>query len=281
MTEAREKRYAMNIALLMPAYNPGSYLEAALNSAVAQLTVVDRIIVQDAGSSDGSREVYARADERVQVAIEADGGQADALNKALARTDADWVGWLNADDVLYEASLARIREAILRNPDANVIVGGWATIDDRGSEIQRRKAHQPTVHSLLRGLSMPFSGSLFIRADHLRRIGAFRAQFHYCMDYDLYVRLWDDVETRTVTVDGVLGALRIVPGTKTSEHPWRFVKEAMRIRKAHASGIWRGLEAVLGVFIHSVLVASTRVRGSDIYRQARTRLLSVRGYVER
>ena len=63
-----------------------------------------QFVVQDACSPDGTEEILKSFLGRgVDISIEPDHGQADALNRGFARTSADVMGYLNSDDFYFLA----------------------------------------------------------------------------------------------------------------------------------------------------------------------------------
>ena len=66
--------------------------------------------------------------------MEPDRGQADAVNKGLARASGEIIGWLNSDDVYCESTLRRVLDAFRSEPDADVVYG-------RADHIEIGRAH--------------------------------------------------------------------------------------------------------------------------------------------
>lgn len=83
------------------AFNAAEALRRTLESVNAQTFGGVEQIVVDGGSTDGSVELIARCGRRVTWWVsEADGGIADAFNKATRRASGDYICYLNAGDVL-------------------------------------------------------------------------------------------------------------------------------------------------------------------------------------
>ncbi|MBS1882628.1 MAG: glycosyltransferase family 2 protein [Actinobacteria bacterium] len=96
----------------------GRYLSAAVDSALAQDHPRTRVIVVDDGSTDDSRAVLRAYEGRAVVVLQANGGQASALNAGLARCRGDVVMFLDADDVLHPAAARRAAAALAGDPGA-------------------------------------------------------------------------------------------------------------------------------------------------------------------
>lgn len=256
------------IDILMPSYNSGAYLYEAVQSALSQMGPRDRLIVQDAVSTDNTLEILRRInDSRLSVISEKDNGQAHALNLALARSTADWVGWLNADDLYLPGGLSAVRGSMLA--DCDVVIGDFQLINGDGRIQSLMKPKLATLESIIWGRLIPFSGALFVRREFLDSVGSFDPRYNFCMDYELYLRLWARPELRVAKVEAYVGALRIYDGTKTASSPWGFVREA---RRARATSMRTWSHRVIGTcatVFHAALALSGRVRSTDVYRRIR------------
>lgn len=89
-------------------FNYGRFLPEAIESACAQTHDKVRVIVVDDGSTDDSRELLHGYEDRVEVVLKENGGQASALNTGMERCEGDIVMFLDADDVLRPDAAARV-----------------------------------------------------------------------------------------------------------------------------------------------------------------------------
>ncbi len=256
----------------MPSWNAGRLIVEAAESVLSGLDKDDELVVQDGLSDDGSiNALLDIGDPRIKIESRADAGQADALQRALERATGEWVGWVNADDVVSGDGLRTIRQFALQSrPDVSVVFGDYSLVDLEGKVLQVLRPGPLAISQLLWGGRRPFNGSMLIRRERLHTVGGFDASYKYCMDYELYLRLWRD-EGLTQYLPVAVGALRIHDGTKTTENPWAFVEEAHRARLAH-SGRGRLAPPIWWARAHHFLtVATTGVRGTRIYRRIRDR----------
>jgi glycosyltransferase involved in cell wall biosynthesis len=112
------------ISVVTPSYNQAAYLEATLRSVIAQRRDVDEYFVLDGGSSDGSAAII----DRHAAAIDhwhsqPDGGQAAAIADGFARATGDILFWINSDDLVAPAAVARVRRAFAEHPEWDVLTG--------------------------------------------------------------------------------------------------------------------------------------------------------------
>lgn len=103
-----------DVTVVVPAYNPGTYLHGCLESLAAQSIGADRlqVVVVDDGSTDGSAELLDRfAAERDGFEVvhqENSGGPARPCNVGLARARGRYVFFLGSDDQLGSEALERM-----------------------------------------------------------------------------------------------------------------------------------------------------------------------------
>ncbi len=109
------------VSILIPAYNAGEWLAAAVESALAQTWPRKEIIVLNDGSRDGTLAVARRFESRgVRVQTQENQGAAATRNRLFTLCQGDYIQWLDADDLLSPDKVQRqMREAQrLANPRA-------------------------------------------------------------------------------------------------------------------------------------------------------------------
>ncbi|HVS85857.1 MAG TPA: glycosyltransferase family 2 protein [Gaiellaceae bacterium] len=175
------------VSIVTPCLEPGDRLARCLDSVAAQTYPAVEHIVVDGGSTDGTVELLRS--RGVRYVSEPDNGQTDALNKGFALATGDWLGWLNADDVLTPHAIELVIDAVRAAPEA-----GWAYGDCTmrlGDTVhQWTPPRELTVRMFERGNPIPQPGALVARWA-LERVGPLDEELHLAMDYDLWLRLFD------------------------------------------------------------------------------------------
>jgi glycosyltransferase involved in cell wall biosynthesis len=93
-----------------------------VNSALAQSFAGFELILVDDGSTDGSLDTVGDlADPRIRILRQANAGASAARNAGLAAARADWVAFLDADDLWLPDHLAELHRIREQHPDAGLI----------------------------------------------------------------------------------------------------------------------------------------------------------------
>lgn len=130
------------VSVVVPCYNYGAFLPAAVSSALDQEGVdVDVLIVDDA-STNGSTAVAQRLaaeDSRVDLLVhETNRGHITTYNDGLAKASGDYVVLLSADDMLVPGSLARAAALLESDPRIGLVYGHAPAFTDTPPELDTR-----------------------------------------------------------------------------------------------------------------------------------------------
>ena len=222
----------MQITIVTPSYNQGTFLEETLRSVIGQEGIDLDYIVIDGGSTDGSGEILERyADRIAYLQRQPDGGQTDALIQGFERARGEVMGWLNADDLLEPGALAEVAAHFSDNPSDRFIFGDSTWIDEHGGML-RRKREMPFVRSVwLRTYDYIPQPSAFWRSDLYREVGGLDPSFEQAMDADLFARFAD--RTRPRHVRRFWSRMRSHAGQKNVRLRARSNEEEARIRSRY------------------------------------------------
>lgn len=178
----------MKISVVTPSFNQGAYLEATLRSLLSQNYPDLELIVIDGGSTDHSVEIIRRYESFLSHwESERDRGQSHALNKGFAHVHGAIWTWLNSDDLLEPGVLQRVAGLFQEHPEVGVVYGDCVYVAQDGETIVGEFRGEP--YSRLRHLAHRFIAqpSCFFRSSMVPP--AVREDLHYCMDYDLWLKL--------------------------------------------------------------------------------------------
>ena len=176
------------VSVLTPSFNQGRFIGDCLRSVANQTYGNIEHIVMDGGSSDETIDVLKATQGPVRWSSEPDRGQSHALNKALAASQGEYIGWLNSDDAYADRrSVAGAVEVFQKHPEVGVVYGHSLVINAENRVLQFYWAPPAAERLLFTGLRYT-QPSVFIR----RRVlpdGFVREDLNYVMDRDLWLRL--------------------------------------------------------------------------------------------
>lgn len=110
------------ITVIVPVYKAEAYLAECIDSILSQTFSDFEIILVDDGSPDRSGEIcdaYAEKYSNIRVIHQQNQGQAAARNHALAVASAQWICFVDSDDLIHPTMLEHLYQAI-RNSGAPV-----------------------------------------------------------------------------------------------------------------------------------------------------------------
>jgi glycosyltransferase involved in cell wall biosynthesis len=220
------------VSVLTPSFNQEAWLPDNLRSVAIQTYPHIEHIVMDGGSTDGSLTALEEADPPVVWRSEADGGQADALNKAFALCRGEIIGWLNSDDAYFDGRVvADVAACFEAHPEADVVYGHAARVTADGRVVVFVWV-PPFSRALMRRICYLIQPAVFMR----RR--ALEARFlddsyQFAMDWELWLRLGEAHRFRRIP--RVLAIDRLQPGRKMKT--WESVFKADRARLAESHGV--------------------------------------------
>lgn len=225
-SEACERDTFPLISVVIPCYNPGPFLQDALDSVLDQDDEIE-IVVQDGGSTDGTVELLQSYGEKIRFESEPDSGQSQALNRALSRASGEFIGWLNADDYYASGTFGVIRSAIDENPKAKLFFGDFAMVQEDGQQLRRYYVPALRWERLFSHGLYIWSGASFFHKELFQEYGGFDESLHYCMDLEFLLRVGKAVES--VHIPQTLGCFRLHDASKSGGVPLKFVRESHRV----------------------------------------------------
>lgn len=177
------------LSVCIACYNQAHFLDDALRSIHDQMFDGAEIILVDDGSTDRTPQWSGRAG--IRYVGQPNRGLSAARNAGLAAARADYVTFLDADDIYLPGAFDAAVSLLDRKPDLAFVYGGYRHVD---SDLGPMRDFPPEIHAdgyagLLRRNHIGMHATVFYRRQALVAAGGFDTGLRACEDYDLYLRL--------------------------------------------------------------------------------------------
>ena len=185
------------ITVITICYNAGRMLPLTLESVLAQDFDDFEYIIQDGGSTDGTPDIIAAYKEKFEAKNipfiynrEPDGGIYDAMNKAAASANGQYINFMNAGDCLYSSDVLRkvalvIADRSASDPAGCDIVFGDCAVYEFGRFFKYQKSPDEIE------TKMPFSHQSVFARSELLRTHPFNTGYKFSADYDFLLTMHD------------------------------------------------------------------------------------------
>ena len=220
------------ISIIIPIYNAAPTLQRCLDSIHSQTYPYKELIIMDAGSTDGSIEIIKNNEHSITYwESQADKGIHHAWNKALAKTNGDWIYFLGADDFFWgDTVLSKIAAKIEEIKDRTLIVyGKVAQLQSDGTLFQMTgDSWDKLQQSFIQGITIDHQ-AIFHHRELFRLFGNFKEDYLICGDYELLLRYLKDHDP--IFIDETIAGRPYTGISSQAENILTLVKERMRARQ--------------------------------------------------
>lgn len=192
-----------SISVVTAVYNKHDTVAEALDSLFAQTHLHVESVVIDGGSNRKTLEVLESYRRQIGYFVsENDKGIYDALNKGIARSSGDVVGFLHADDVLHDIQVLERIATAFENPTVQAVYGDLVYVaEDDPRKVIRIWRSGPFRLSRLYCGWMPPHPTFYARRSLYEQLGAFDLRYRIAADYDNMLRLLRGVDGRGSQVE--------------------------------------------------------------------------------
>jgi glycosyltransferase involved in cell wall biosynthesis len=183
----------VEVTVVVPTHNRSRLLALTLQSVLWQRDVDLEVVVVDDGSTDDTAEAVAGlGDARVRIVRhERPQGAAAARNRGIEEATAEWITFLDDDDLWAPDKLARQLRAA-RQAGRSWAYTGAVNIDDELKVLGGMPPPSPEriVELLPRFDAVPGGGSnVVVHRDTLARAGGFDSRLRNGEDWEMWIRL--------------------------------------------------------------------------------------------
>ena len=188
MEEAKSLAKIM-ITIITPSYNRSGMITVAIESVLTQGFQPFEHIIVDGGSTDGTLEILKQY-PHLKVISESDQGMYDALNKGLAASKGEIIGFLNTDDLYADHFFADVSAKF--DDETVMAVAGRAIVFSELPEgkIKIVDKYSPEDRSLIEcsTIGSNYFNAWFFRRSLFDQIGKFNTSYKIVGDRDFMLR---------------------------------------------------------------------------------------------
>src|SRR6516164_2276083 len=123
------------VDVVIPVYNSAATVAESVESALGQTFTDFEIIAVDDGSTDTSAEVLSRYGARIRVLAQSNRGLSAARNAGVRLGTAEYVAFLDADDIWEPEMLKRTVAALDRLPHSVLAYTDVTVVDSSGRSL--------------------------------------------------------------------------------------------------------------------------------------------------
>lgn len=182
------------VSVIIPTYNRGKFIGAAVQSVLDQTFQDFEVIVVDDGSTDQTGDVVqAFASEKVQYVYQPNRGRSNARNHALGLAKGRYIAFLDSDDLYLPDKLALQVDYMDSHPEIGVIYTSAYCIDENG--VRTKDEYEATVSGWVYehiAFFVPVTITLptvMVRKEVFDKVGEFDEAMERFEDTDMWRRI--------------------------------------------------------------------------------------------
>ena len=201
----------MKISVVTAVYNRHETIADAIKSVATQDCDNLEHVVVDGMSSDGTSEIVDLNRDSIDVSIrEPDSGIYDALNKGIAASSGDVVGFLHADDLFADNSVIQRVKHKFQSADYDAVYADltYVSFDDPDRVIRYWQSGNYFISKFRFGW-MPPHPTVYIKRDIYEKFGDYRINYGSAADYECMIRLMVRNQIRVGYIPEVAVKMRV------------------------------------------------------------------------
>ena len=143
------------ISVVIPAYNAEQFLDETLESVLSQTYENWECIIVNDGSTDNTESVakkWCEKDSRFRLTNKENGGLSSARNWGIKESKAEYIAFLDADDILTSDSL-EVRINVLIEQNVDLVATKLQHFTDKLPKVSKNNARQDVLYYAKEGLT--------------------------------------------------------------------------------------------------------------------------------
>jgi glycosyltransferase involved in cell wall biosynthesis len=185
------------VTIIIPTYNRAAFVLRAVESVWAQSWPVQELIVIDDGSTDETKQLLTRYNNRPNFIYhyQDNRGRAIARNEGMKMASGEWLMYLDSDDYLDPLAIETLFQHASADSPAGIIFGNYVLVENgirtevHHGTIPRNKTGVSLLIDLLRNrYCLTKTGSFLMKTSLARQVQGFSTAFEPSEDLDYAIK---------------------------------------------------------------------------------------------
>lgn len=195
----------MHFSVILPTFNSADFVNKALDSLLKQKYKKFEVIASDDGSEDDTVKIlkyYSNLFKKKKVNFliikNSHLGPGHTRNKAILKSQYDWLAFLDSDDVWHEDKLLKVFNKINKNKKNNCILHNEIKINANNKKIYLNYTdmfnEKKKIFKQLFSKNFLSPTSTCIKKSIVKKHGMFDVKLPNAQDYDLWLKIGDELK---------------------------------------------------------------------------------------
>ena len=217
------------VSVIIHTFNNEKFIAETIESVLKQTYNDYEIIVVDDGSEDGTRDVLLPYMQDIRYHYKENGGIASAKNAGISLSSAEFIAFLDHDDLWVPDKLKIQMEHFNNNPQVGLVYAKYTSFRD-GKELRTKpeKGYSGWIFKELLSKSFIQTSTVVVKRECLNAVGPYDESFTLGDEYDMFLRVAKRFQCGFV--DKELTRYR-VHETNASKNDFLFGKENLDVFK--------------------------------------------------
>ncbi|MFQ5674616.1 MAG: glycosyltransferase family 2 protein [bacterium] len=180
------------VSVIIPTYNSAEYVVSAVESVLHQTSRPFEVIVVDDGSTDNTKEILTRFDDRIRYIFRENGGPALARNTGLRNASGNCIAFIDSDDIWQPDKLEKQLAYLKAQPEVALVYTDLYLLSVNGlkDSVHFQPFYGSEFFSLLKKNFIATS-TVLVKRKCFEEIGLFdeRPEVEANEDYEMWLRI--------------------------------------------------------------------------------------------
>jgi glycosyltransferase involved in cell wall biosynthesis len=180
----------LTVSVIIHTYNNEKFIAETVESVLNQTYKDYEIIVVDDGSVDGTRDALLPYMQEIRYHYKENGGIASAKNAGISLSQAEFIAFLDHDDLWVPDKLKLQMESFNENPQVGLVYAKYTSFRD-GKELRTKpeKGYSGWIFKELLAKSFVQTSTVVVKRECLNAVGPYDESFSLGDEYDMFLRI--------------------------------------------------------------------------------------------